>query len=60
MKVSITEDYIKISDANNNELIYWDRDEWNLDPSITPVIAEAIVMALTNPIRFSKTIKEIQ
>jgi hypothetical protein len=57
MKVYIKEQYIKILD-NGKELVYWDKQEWIEYPQLTTVIAHAIVMALTEPDKFRKHIKE--
>jgi hypothetical protein len=47
----ITSDDVRILKDNNldEEVLYWNREEWEEDPSIVPSILNAIIMAYENP-----------
>ena len=45
-RVEITSDHIALFDGEE-ELIYWDQEEWREDPSVVPPIAAAITLGFT-------------
>lgn len=57
MSVRITDNYIQIVDDTGNEVAYWDRQEWVEDSEVTLSIAQAIVMALTQPHALRETLE---
>ena len=47
--VEFNEDAIGIHDEDENEIVYWTKDEWIDDPEIVFSIVNAVKLAYTEP-----------
>lgn len=55
--VEFGDDYIRIHDKENFELVYWHIDEWIDDPEVVFSIANAVKLAYSDPKLLIKTLK---
>lgn len=57
--VIIDQDYIKVIDSENKELVGWSRDEWEEDPeTVIPAIGNAIALAYTEPLKLKRLLAQ--
>ena len=58
LMTKICVDEIIISREDGTEVAKWIRDEWEEDPSLTPAIALAVLLAYTDPEKLIEMNKE--
>ena len=51
LNVVVDEDFIAVNMEDGTEIVCWNQDEWEEDPTIVPAICNAIDMAYTDPDR---------
>lgn len=48
-QITITNNEIRVQVPDLDIDLYWDEEEWRLDPSLTPTLCEVVMLALTKP-----------
>lgn len=57
VKIEIDDDHVAII-HKGKEIVGWNKDEWNEDPSIVPSIANAILLGATDVERLKKILSK--